>query len=613
MRLKKRNLLLIGLFLGALTNCNNNNSSINETSSSISSSSENKTSSTTSEETSSIGNESISSNEEISSSDVHVHTYDDDYSYNEIYHFKECKACHEIAFKAMHEFNQGMCTICYYIDENLVPKDLVPMKKYFNNAKYSYDRNDYVYDDSNNQVEFNTLLDRQINIFTQDIMYRLSYVYGSDGTTHNRVKDSVFELKKDGTNPYTYNSKVATVKSNTILTSLDMSGGNDDLSSALINDVKYFQNSISIVDTKKNCLLSSEALDLSGAIEGRNMRVIKNNDSYLLDYNINTSTQWVFGSWLKDSTYHSFANKRNFNSFKMAMAQIMANEKVVNGAYQVNEYNKLLDKIDNTQINIKYKDALINFIKNYVIGIDLILCDDNYGAILNNTYDSLISKGNLDRINRTTLFNNFNISVDSLRLYKGYSIVLPALVTQALSNSFDILNTNPLYPYLSRNIVEVKDIDEQKIEYTNFKSVVLIPSLKIDETPLNAIALIVQTTNKYLDRLDLSDENPFQEIKVYATYVINDSILGTDSKKVKLSYDETNQTLVFDVNSFTNGAAFTKYQGSQKDNSNNKLFTNDGGFIVTGNADYDSGSYIKFSFENETKNPFSIYFNGYYE
>ncbi|MDY2887970.1 MAG: hypothetical protein SOU19_00205 [Candidatus Caccosoma sp.] len=613
MRLKKRNLLLIGLFLGALTNCNNNNSSINETSSSISSSSENKTSSTTSEETSLIGNESISSNEEISSSKLHVHTYDEDYSYNDIYHFKECKECHEIAFKEMHEFDQGMCTICYYVDENLLSKDLVPMKKYFTNAKYSYDRNDYVYDENDNQVEFNTLLDRQISIFTQDIMYRLSYVYGSDGTTHNRVKDSAFELKKDATNPYTYNSKVATVKSNTILTSLDMSGGNDDLSSALINDVKYFQNSISIVDTKKNCLLSSEALDLSGAIEGRNMRVIKNNDSYLLDYNINTSTQWVFGSWLKDSTYHSFANKRNFNSFKMAMAQIMANEKVVNGAYHVNEYNKLLDKIDNTQINIKYKDALINFIKNYVIGIDLILCDDNYGAILNNTYDSLISKGNLDRINRTTLFNNFNISVNSLRLYKGYSIVLPALVTQALFNSFDILNTNPLYPYLSRNIVEVKDIDEQKIEYANFKSVVLIPSLKIDETPLNAIALIVQTTNKYLDRLDLSDENPFQEITVNATYVINDSILGTDSKKVKLSYDETNQTLVFDVNSFTNGAAFTKYQGSQKDNSNNKLFTNDGGFIVTGNADYDSGSYIKFSFENETKNPFSIYFNGYYE
>ena len=605
MKLKIRNLLLIGLFLGALTNCNNDssissdNSSINEISSTTSSVSEKETSSTNSEET--------------STSEQHVHTYDEDYAYNDIYHFKECKECHEIAFKEMHEFDQGMCTICHYIDENLLPKDLVPMKKYFNNAKYSYDRNDYVYDESDNQVEFNSLLDRQINIFTQDIMYRLSYVYGSDGTTHNRVKDSVFELKKDETNPYTYDSKVASVKGNAILTSLEMNDGNEDLSSALINDVKYFQNSISLVDTEKNCLLSSKALDLSGAIEGRNMRVIKNGDSYLLDYNINTSAQWVFGSWLKDSTYHSFANMRNFNSFKMAMAQIMANEKVVNGAYEKNEYNKLLDKIDNTQIDIKYKDALINFIKNYVIGIDLILCDDNYGAILNNTYDGLISKGNLDKINKTTLFNSFNVSVDSLRLYKGYSIVLPSLVTQALSNSFDILNTNPLYPYLSRNNVEVKGIEEQKIEYANFKSVVLIPSLKLEETPLNEIVLIVQTTNKYLDRLDLTEENPFQEITVNATYVINDNILGTDSKKVKLSYDETNQVLIFDVNSFTNGAAFTKYQGSKKDNSNNKLFTNNSGFIGTGNADYDSGSYIKFSFENETKNPFSIYFNGYYE
>lgn len=624
MKLKIRNLLLICLFLGSLTNCSKNSStsdkssSINESSNNRYSSSESKSSSTNSKESSLIENsssnesKSSSSNNKNSSSSQHVHTYDEDYSYNDIYHFKECKECHEIASKAMHEFDQGMCTICYYIDENLAPKQLIPMEKYFNNAKYSFDRNDYVYDESNNQVEFNTLLDRQINIFTQDIMYRLSYVYGSDGTTHNRVSNSVFELKKDDVNSYTYNSKVATVKGNTILTSLDMNDGNDDLSSTLINDVKYFQNSISLVDTDKNCLLSSEALNLSGAIEGRNMSVIKNGDSYLLNNNINTSVQWVFGSGLKDSTYLTFTNKRNFNSFKMAMAQIMANEKIVNGAYEVNEYNKLLDKIDNTMIGVKYKDALVNYIKNYVIGTNLILLDDNYGKILNETYDGLISKGNINNINRTTLFNNFNVAVDSLRLYKGYSIVLPAMVTQALSNSFDILSTNPLYPYLSRNNVEVKNVSEQKIEYENYKSVVLMPSLKVDETPLSEIAITLLTENKYLNRLDLSDENPYQEITINVTYVINDNILGTVSKKAKLSYDETRQFVTFDVNSFTKGAAFTKYQGSSKNNSNDKLFT-DSGFIATGNADYDSGSYIKISFENETKNPFSVYLNGYYE
>lgn len=605
MKLKIRNLLLIGLFLATLTNCNNNDSSLsttNDSSPSISSSSDNKESSS---------NEEISSTEEVSSSEQHVHTYDEDYSYNDIYHFKECKGCQEIAFKEMHEFDNGVCTICYYVDENLAPKEFIPMNKYFNNAKYSFDRNDYVYDENDNQVEYNTLLDRQINIFTQDIMYRLSYIYGSNGTTHNRVQNSIFELKKDETNPYTCDNRVATVNGNTILTGIDLNDGIEDLSSALINNIKYFQNSISIFNIEKNCLLSPSALNLAGAIEGRNMRVIKNGDSYLLDNNINTSSQWIFGSGLKDSTYYSFTNKRNFNSFKMAMAQIMAGEDLVNGAYEVTEYNNLLDKIDNMQISIKYKDVLINFIKKYVIGINLVLSDDNYGAILNNSYDSMISKGNLDKINKTTLFNNFNVSVDSLRLYKGYSMVIPAIVTQALSNSFDAFNTNSLYPYLSRNNVEFKSIDEYRQTHENYKSVVLIPGIRVDETPFSEFGITLSTTEKYLNNVAYGSGDSFHEIIVNVTYVINDNVLGTDSKTVTLSYDETVSVVLFDANRFTNGKAFTKYQGTKNDCSNDRLFSN--GFSATGNVNYDAGSYIKISFENKTKIPFNIYLNGYYE
>lgn len=333
------------------------------------------------------------------------------------------------------------------------------------------------------KVKFNALLDRQFDVLAQDILYRLTYVYGYNGSGHIRVKDAEYKLQ-NGNSDYKLNNHNAIVDSNNLLvTTTDTTTDTaTELRTININNINDFQKSITVLGM--NILLNKNALDLSGAIEGRNTKLEEGFNAIELLPTANESMKW---NWYSsgNSTYSDFATNDNINKMKMAVAQIVAG-KTVDGNYTSVEYNKLLSSMDYLgylKSSFIYKEnnvehnKLVDFIYSKVIGNNLIEKDDYYANIFKSMSDGTINSNVTANIDNgysqgKLVINGTEYSItltDNPRLYKGYSMVIPAIVNQALNNIFEdsispeYKNGISLYPYYARSSSKNGDFETRKI------------------------------------------------------------------------------------------------------------------------------------------------------
>lgn len=502
------------------------------------------------------------------------HTYGN-WEHNATQHWRKCTSSGCTAEEREdHKYNGGYtCEVCGYVNESLKPGEPQSMSTYFSGMKTTSTRAS-VKDADNVTKSFNEVLDRQLDVLTQDVLYRLTYVYGYNETSHNRTENAKNTLL-NGANAFSYNGNNAVVDSNKLLSSQQ---NVSSLSSINIDKIDDFQKSIVILDSD-NILLHSSAFDLSGAIEGRNMQLKKQYGSCVLEKA--DSKQW---NWYSNgnSTYSDFATKANINKMKMAIAQILSNT-TVDGNYTVTAYNNALAKIDSLGFSNFDTTKLVKFIKSSVIGDTLVNTDDNYANTIKTKYNGIIDNSSLVDINNNTTFTS-NVATDSPRLYKGYSMVVPAIVKQALSNTFEG-TTQTIYPTMSRYATDYSS-NVFTTSTSNFDSIVLAPRTS---TPATKLVVKIEGTGN--------------NVELTIGCSVNGSNASSNQKKVRLS--ASGETVEFDLHSYS---TIGSYNGSTEKDTNNDLFANN----QTSKNSSDGSNYIKLVFTNPSNAMFKVTFTGYY-
>lgn len=495
-----------------------------------------------------------------------------DWQFNDTEHWRE-RTVYDEEERGEHIYGADgyTCTVCGYENETKKPAQKQNAADYFGGMKVSYAREKIV-DADGTEKSFNEILDRQIDLLAQDILYRLTYVYGYNQTTHNRSENAKFTLK-NGANNFTYQGNNAVVNSNTLLAAKQDSV--TELTSVNIADINDFQKSIQAVNSN-NYLLDAATINFVGAIEGRYMVVRKSGSSKMLNSAKTDNCAW---SWYQDgaSTYSEFSTKNNINKMKMAIAQVEAN-KAADGNYSEAAYNTALAEIGALGFDGFDSAKLVKFIKSNVIGDSLVNKDDEYASTIKTEYNGIIDDNSLVEIDGETTFTS-NIATDSPRLYKGYSMVLPAIVSQAIGNTFEN-TTQKIYPAMNRYAVQSFENLNGAETARNYNSIVLMPKTEISATKL-AI-----------------------KIKGASNVSVKCEIGG---KAVQVSASSDGELLLIDLHAFT--GKIGAYNGGKENDFSNNLFGNSG----AGAAGINNGAhYIKLIFENPNGGKFSVEIDGYY-
>ena len=496
-----------------------------------------------------------------------------DWQFNDTEHWRE-RTVYDEEERGEHIYGADgyTCTVCGYENEAKKPAQKQNAADYFGGMKVSYAR-EKITDADGTAKSFNEILDRQFDLLAQDILYRLTYVYGYNQTTHNRTKNAKFTLK-NGANNFTYQGKNAAVDSNTLLAAKQDSV--TELTSVNIADINDFQKSVQAVNSN-NYLLDAATINFVGAIEGRYMVVRKSGSSKMLNSAKTDNCAW---SWYQDgaSTYSGFSTKNNIDKMKMAIAQVAAN-KAADGNYSEAAYNTALAEIGALGFDGFDNAKLVKFIKSNVIGDSLVNKDDEYASTIKTEYNGIIDDNSLVEIDGKTTFTS-NIATDSPRLYKGYSMVLPAIVSQAIGNTFEN-TTQKIYPAMNRYAVQSFETLNGANTPQKYASIVLMPKTEISATKL---ALKIKGANNIGVKCEIN------------------------GKAVQVTASNDGELLLIDLHAYAKKIG--AYNGGKENDFSNNLFGNSG----AGAAGINNGeNYIKLIFENPNGGKFSVEIDGYYD
>lgn len=498
-----------------------------------------------------------------------------DWQFNDTEHWRE-RTVYDEEQRGEHTYGADgyTCTVCGYENEAKKPAQKQNAADYFGGMKVSYAR-EKITDADGTEKSFNEILDRQIDLLAQDILYRLTYVYGYNQTAHNRTQNAKFTLK-NGANNFTYQGNNAAVNSNTLLAAKQESV--TELTSVNIADINDFQKSIQILPNEVNYFAVDSCLNLTGAIEGRNMVVKKlRANMWLLVSSVNDEKSWKWGEGLTKSTYEDLATESHLNAMKAAIAQTLAGE-TVNGNFA--SYQTTLAKISALGYGNFDSAKLVNFIKSNVIGEALVNKDDSYGKEIETKYNGIIDDVSLDLIDTAASYDANNLCYDSPRLYKGYSMVLPAIVSQAIGNTFEN-TTQKIYPAMNRYAVQSFETLNGANTPQKYASIMLMPKTEISATKL---ALKIKGANNIGVKCEINGES------------------------VQVTASNDGELLLIDLHAYAKKIG--AYNGGKENDFSNNLFGNSGAGAAGIN---NGGNYIKLIFENPNGGKFSVEIDGYYD
>lgn len=497
-----------------------------------------------------------------------------DWQFNDTEHWRE-RTVYDEEERGEHIYGADgyTCTVCGYENEAKKPAQKQNAADYFGGMKVSYAR-EKITDADGTAKSFNEILDRQFDLLAQDILYRLTYVYGYNKTAHNRTQNAKYTLK-NGANNFTYQGNNAVVNSNTLLAAKQESV--TELTSANITEITDFQKSIQILPNEVNYFAVDSCLNLTGAIEGRNMVVKKlRANMWLLVSSVNDEKSWKWGEGLTKSTYEDLATESNINAMKAAIAQTLAGE-TVNGNFTM--YQNTLAKINALGYGNFDSAKLVNFIKSNVIGEALVNKDDSYGKEIETKYNGIIDDVSLDLIDTAASYDANNLCYDSPRLYKGYSMVLPAIVSQAIGNTFEN-TTQKIYPAMNRYAVQSFETLNGANTPQKYASIILMPKAEISATKL---ALKIKGANNIGVKCEIGGE------------------------AVQVTASNDGELLLIDLHAYAKKIG--AYNGGKENDFSLDLFGNSG----AGAAGINNGAhYIKLIFENPNGGKFSVKIDGYY-
>ena len=499
----------------------------------------------------------------------HEHTWSENYSYNDSKHYKICSGCNEKAEEGEHTYGADgyTCTVCGYENEAKKPAQKQNATDYFGGMKVSYAR-EKITDADGTEKSFNEILDRQIDLLAQDILYRLNYVYGTDGTNRLKTQTGGQTLFNLNNTVFAFNNFSAKIKDSAII-SQTTSCNHDVFALTCLNCIQNNLNSY----TGTNVIYNPNFLNFSGAIVGNNTAL------NMVQLTANKDNLW------RCKTNNSSENTSNFvtdnkDSFKYAIAQILAGE-TVSENYSAENYQSVLQKINSTGFADDCKNKFVQLIYSNIIGNDLVEKDFSY-------FNSSYFKNNSYIVNNDFMINapypgNTAYSeaenAASPRLYKGYNIVVPAIVERAIENTFDGTEQS-LYPAMNRYAVQSFDNLSGANTARNYNSIVLMPKMEISATKL---ALKIKGANNIGVKCEINGE------------------------AVQVAASNDGELLLIDLHAYAKKIG--AYNGGKENDFSLDLFGNSG----AGAADINNGKhYIKLIFENPTGGKFSVEIDGYY-
>lgn len=259
----------------------------------------------------------------------------------------------------------------------------------------------------------------------------------------------------------------------------------------------------------------------------------------------------------------------------MAIAQVEA-KKAADGNYSEAAYHTALAEIGALGFDGFDNAKLVKFIKSNVIGDSLVSKDDEYADTINQKYRGTIDVESIKAMNNDSAYTN----TDSPRLYKGYSMVLPAIVSQAIGNTFEN-TTQKIYPAMNRYAVKSSEnLNAFAGTAQAYNSIVLMPKAEISATKL---ALKIKGANNIGVKCEINGE------------------------AVQVTASNDGELLLMDLHAYAKKIG--AYNGGKENDFSLDLFGNSG----AGAAGINNGAhYIKLIFENPTGGKFSVEIDGYY-
>ncbi len=447
------------------------------------------------------------------------------------------------------------------------PPITTPLKedftKYFQSSfdvTFLESKNSYK-DQNNATVSFQALLDRQIDVFTQDIIYRLTTVYGYGAANVNvgvgSYNEPSFVLFDPVTaTDYAYQSKKAMVSNYNVLKNVQTVTSGSPV--YLYSNNTEVKNGSSAVNNPDITQVASYAYALSGGTWANNLTLTHQfNFKHALNggfsfnngftTNLNTATAWRLKNSAAllasddrfDATvvYSDFV-KENFATMKLAVANILAGSTTGSGYTYLNALNA----IDHLGFNSTDKANLLNYIKNNVIG-------------------STVYNADASKKPSVTQITPSNVLTTAQHEYKAYELLIPAMLDQAMNNTF--LGTNvSLWLTVLKNEARTAEMDYKYLSSKNFTSLKLKPKNSI---PLTKLVMMVSGVSP--SNIDIN----------YSIYRTNTSSLVQNKTVAKSS----STTIMLDF------SAYSTYSLA-------------------------SDGYILINISNSAQTPYSIVLDGYY-
>lgn len=427
----------------------------------------------------------------------------------------------------------------------------------FTKARANYSTNE-ILNENGSKKTFSELLDRQFDVLAEDILYRLYVTYGEN--TYGAESAFGDLLLNDGN--YSLNSNSAKVIKDKILTnSLEHSlyhsqGPNGE--NPNIDCVYCYQKNFDVNQTN---LTNELFINIKDAINGKYHNW--NNILFWLNSENAEQYKWQFNDYSKWNTDYR-------EEFKLALA------KIVYGNEQTNlSYSELLNKINHLGFTANDGEKIVNYINNSVIGTNLI-------------------EENLRIYNKFTEDDKINIKMwtaeDEIdkHYYKGYNIVVPAIVNQALNNTFD--GTVGLYPTVDKNVSSVLELDNLKTE-KDYKQIILMPK--------HSNVLVTKINAKFY-----SNNSENKNVKVYATVKNVAGALVTKKEVGNVNLSSVGTQVELNIGCQNTIGLFT---GDLTNNDTVSLFGDNNKLISLGD------NYVELSFEYEDGVTFGVEFVGMYD
>lgn len=443
--------------------------------------------------------------------------------------------------------------------EQPVAPELKNMSYYFSGVKAEYLKNE-IKNENNSIVDFNDLLDRQIEVLTEDVLYRLYLTYGSiTYGTSSKYQDKVLyneNYSKDGLYAKVFKNKALTNERYETSVSVNY------------DNILTYQFAL---DTNNDNAFNTSFIMLSEAILGE-YNLYDNNRRALLKFDNDNEAlpyKWAYSNNAEDFTswYNNYKE-----SLKLEIAKALYDE-TTNLSYE-----EILNGINYLGYNASFATKLENIIYKVIIGENLV---DRDLEIYNT----------LTETDKTSPKNWSDESEISKHFYKGYNIVIPAIVEQALNNTFENTETS-IYPVLNRMAVESTVNADGFADAKKYSSVLLMPKTNAP-------------TTKLIVNLEGVGESVGKTITIdYVVAISTESYHG----KITVTLENVNQEIELNLDAITDGAKLNAYNGAKENYTSTDLFG------ANENSDINDGNnYIKLTFNNTNNAAFKVTFKGMYD